>query len=57
MSEWLAMGGYGSYVWSGFLITLVVLAGNALWSAQRHRALQRAIRGRQRRQAARVVSS
>lgn len=28
LSEWLAMGGHGPYVWSAYLITLIVLVLN-----------------------------
>ena len=34
MSEFLAMGGYGAYVWSAYGITLVALVLN-YWSAGR----------------------
>ena len=37
MSEFLAMGGYASYVWSAWGITLLVLVLNA-WSARRRHA-------------------
>ena len=34
LDEFLAMSGYGAYVWSCYGLTLVVLIGNA-WSARR----------------------
>lgn len=37
MNEFLAMGGYASYVWSAWGITLLVLVLNA-WSARRRHA-------------------
>ncbi len=40
MSEWLAMGGYGAYVWPAYAVFLVVLALDALAPrAQRRRLL------------------
>lgn len=35
MNEFLAMGGYGAYVWSAVGLTLAVLAANALWARRR----------------------
>jgi heme exporter protein D len=45
MSEFLAMGGHGPYVWAAYGITLAVVAWN-LWSASAllRRALRRAAR-------------
>ena len=37
MSEFLAMGGHGPYVWSAYGVTLVVMVYNA-WAAYRHQA-------------------
>ena len=34
LDEFLAMSGYGAYVWSCYGLTLVVLIGNA-WAARR----------------------
>lgn len=32
MSDWLAMGGHGSFVWGGYGVALAVLGGFGLWS-------------------------
>ena len=37
MSEFLAMGGHGPYVWSAYGVTLAVMVYNA-WTAYRHQA-------------------
>ena len=37
MSEFLAMGGHGPYVWSAYGVTLAVMVYNA-WAAHRHQA-------------------
>jgi heme exporter protein D len=39
--EFLAMGGYGFYVWASFGLTALVLVAIMLAPVQRHRALQR----------------
>ncbi len=36
MSEFLAMGGHGGYVWSAYGITLLILAINAWAALRRH---------------------
>ncbi|MBX3727427.1 MAG: heme exporter protein CcmD [Xanthomonadales bacterium] len=41
MSEFLAMGGYGAYVWSAYAVTAVVLAWDATAPFRRRRALRR----------------
>ncbi|MEX0735426.1 MAG: heme exporter protein CcmD [Steroidobacteraceae bacterium] len=51
MSEFLAMGGYGAFVWPCFLLTGVVLVWNVvaarrLHAAARSRALRRNDTGR-----------
>lgn len=33
--EWLAMSGYGSYVWSAVGLTLAVLVTHAIWAKRR----------------------
>jgi heme exporter protein D len=50
--EFLAMGGYGAYVWSAFGLTALVLGGllwQSLWLARRREAelerLRKAVRG------------
>ena len=40
MSEFLAMGGYGFYVWPCFALAAMVLAWN-VWSARRYHAAAR----------------
>ena len=37
MSEFLAMGGHGPYVWSAYGVTLAVMVYN-VWAAYRHQA-------------------
>ena len=37
-SEFLAMGGYGLYVWGSFGVTAVVMLGEVLSLRARHRA-------------------
>ena len=41
MSEFLAMGGYGTYVWSAYAVTAVVLAWDASAPLRQRRALRR----------------
>ena len=38
MSSFLAMGGYGAYVWSAYGITLLVLILNIWWARRRNAA-------------------
>ena len=40
-SDFLAMGGYGGYVWGSYVVTVVLMAGEVLLTARRHRTLQR----------------
>ena len=42
--EFLAMGGYGLYVWGSFAVTAVALAAEPLLLAQRRKGLMRALR-------------
>jgi heme exporter protein D len=37
VTEFLAMGGYGLYVWAAYGITLLVLALNLWWIGRLHR--------------------
>ena len=46
MSEFLAMGGHGAYVWSAYGITLIVLAVNAWTAVRRHSKAIEAARAR-----------
>lgn len=43
MAGFLAMGGYGAYVWSAYALTALVLAGNVLVPWLRYRRLRRAL--------------
>lgn len=40
MAEFLAMGGYGSFVWPAYGVTALVVVGLIVWSAQAHRAVK-----------------
>lgn len=42
MAEFLAMGGYGAYVWGAYGFALLALAANALAPWRRLRRLRRA---------------
>ena len=56
MSDFLAMGGYGIYVWSSYIVFFVVLIADALaplW--QRSKTLLE-LQGRLKRQAARKTA-
>ena len=46
MTESLAMGEYGAYVWSSFGITLIVLVVCAVQGASRHKAMVRQLTSR-----------
>lgn len=35
LTKWLAMSGYGAYVWSAIGLTLAVLMGHAVWARRR----------------------
>ena len=48
MSESLAMGGYGAYVWSCFGLTLIVLVICHVQGKRRHEAVYRSVRTRLR---------
>lgn len=50
MNEYLAMGGYGAFIWASYVIAALVLAG--LWIQSRH-ALKRNEKLLQRLRAAR----
>ena len=53
MSDFLAMGGYGFYVWGSYAVFFVVLIADALAPMWQRRMALRELRGRLRRQAAR----
>ncbi len=44
MMTWLAMGGYGFYVWSSFALTFAVLAINLVMARTRHQRIMNALR-------------
>lgn len=50
LSQWLAMDGHGPYIWSAYLITLVVLALNIVQPALARRNLIRTSARRRRRE-------
>mgnify|MGYP003793322199 CR=1 FL=1 len=50
MSDFLAMGGYGAYVWTSYGLFFVVLVADALAPVLRRRRVLGALRGRLRRQ-------
>jgi len=39
INEFLAMGGYGVYVWSAFTIVLLTMLGTAIWPVFRLKKL------------------
>jgi len=41
LSEFLAMGGYGAYIWPCFLLAIGVLAGNAIAARRLHAQARR----------------
>ena len=43
MAEFLAMGGYGAYVWSSYAITALVLGINALLAGRAERTALQAL--------------
>lgn len=40
MAEFLAMGGYASFVWPAYGVTALVVLGLIVWSARAHRAVK-----------------
>lgn len=50
MSEFLAMGGYGAYVWSSYAIFLIVLLIDFISPWRRRRQVLADLRGRLKRQ-------
>ncbi|MGH8442668.1 MAG: heme exporter protein CcmD [Nevskiaceae bacterium] len=45
MSDFLAMGGYGFYVWGSYAATALVFGWNLVVPRLQRRALRRALRG------------
>ncbi|MEL6300385.1 MAG: heme exporter protein CcmD [Pseudomonadota bacterium] len=44
MMEWLAMGGYGFYVWASFALTFAVLALNLVLARARHQRIMNSLK-------------
>lgn len=57
MKEFLAMGGYGAYVWSSYAVFFIVLALEALAPLAQRKHLLADIRGRLKRREARGARS
>jgi heme exporter protein D len=53
MNDFLAMGGYGAYVWSSYAVFFVVLAIEALAPRAQRRRVLADLRGRLKRRVAR----
>jgi len=51
MADFLAMGGYGTYVWTAYAVFGLVLLADALTPLLRRRRALRDLRGRLKRQA------
>ncbi|MBA1148116.1 heme exporter protein CcmD [Ectothiorhodospiraceae bacterium WFHF3C12] len=54
LTEFLAMGGYGAYVWSAYGITVAVLAWQLILPVVQRRQIVRQIRRRKRQEARRA---
>ncbi|HEU4530316.1 MAG TPA: heme exporter protein CcmD [Steroidobacteraceae bacterium] len=51
-AEFLAMGGYGQFVWPAYAVTLIVLIGNVFLARASHRrAVEEALRRAARQEA------
>lgn len=47
MSEWLAMGGHGFYIWSSYAALALAIAVELAWlSRSRRKSLERALQSR-----------
>jgi heme exporter protein D len=57
MNDFLAMGGYGAYVWSSYAVFFVVLALEALAPRATRRRVLAELRGRLKRREARNESN
>lgn len=44
--EMLAMGGYGGFVWSSYLLTLIVVIASSVQAKRRHRRIEEDVRRR-----------
>ncbi|MEP6482869.1 MAG: heme exporter protein CcmD [Rudaea sp.] len=56
MSDFLGMGGYGTYVWTSYLVFAVMLAIDAIAPMLRRRRALNDLRGRLRRETAKRPS-
>lgn len=57
LSEFIQMGGHGTYVWAAYLISLSVLIGLVVSPLHRRRKLVQEVIRQQRREAARQKNS
>ena len=57
MSEFLAMGGYGAYLWPSYAVFVIVLAIDAIAPRIRRRRVLADIRGKLKRRAARGTTT
>ncbi|MCK9539048.1 heme exporter protein CcmD [Dokdonella sp.] len=55
MSDFLAMGGYGTYVWSSYAVFFIVLAIDALAPRAQRRRVLAELRGRLLRRRSRTL--
>jgi heme exporter protein D len=56
MADFLAMGGYGAYLWPSYALFLIVLAFDAIAPLLRRRRVLADIRGKQKRRSAREAA-
>ena len=56
MAEFLAMGGYGAYLWPSYAVFVIVLAIDALAPRIRRKRVLAEIRGKQKRRATREAT-
>ncbi len=47
LSAFIAMGGYGLYVWGSYVVTAAVIGVEVWLLVSRHRAAQRALQGQE----------
>jgi heme exporter protein D len=47
LDDFIAMGGYGFYVWGSYLVTAVIIAGEILMLRARRRAVEKTRRAQQ----------
>jgi heme exporter protein D len=57
MSDFLAMGGYGAYLWPSYAVFVIVLAIDAIAPRIRRRRVLAEIRGKLKRRAARETTA